>query len=1547
MIPQSDLSSIKYYYLQLSTSSKPEQTTLLEIETAWRKSGALVVHNRSGIWAFAKGGGLEEIIPSTATINGEGFVEFHDDVLAVRHQGALDPSNVWKATKSLATYSNASNGETSPPSSTDSNTRNIQSLNAKASYNNSTIGIKKENRTESSPVEDDYTAIEPTVGARNIQEQFISAVLATLSYYLCRDNGFIALNARTLVLPSSEYFKIGQDGAEATGGALYRERTWLITLDVNLTSLGTLVVKGWPNAPFPFSWTLYPRQDLTLSESLADGTLLFLAPSGKVGRYCGSSILSASGTMLDDVDTPMDIHPHGSLFQEQPMTLWKHRCLSWLASRGIEAAAVEGGGWFTVQVRSQSNTPSPIDAGEDDLWSPAGKLITISWPAVLCFRRITPETYIDPIFKTPRGDDPLSFAEGWYSVRAIREATIAKRRKERESDAAAVQAQAEADARNLASNNFSSAGRRRASLAGAVYPTPPDGIQPAVGATPSFDGNGSTPGQPNPQNLGIESEIVTVPKVEPEDAESHLWDPGEAKRDQLISSALDFNDNVNDNLFSDMGGDLFGENDITDADFSFFDAPDPVEPMEDSETNLENFFDDSNEHAADHKTLRDVPLENTLSGAEPDVVMTEAGLVANHGNENGEASADRDFETAMVVNPEHDSSGSPKDVDKRKSPSPPLSPGMIFKKLSTARTGSRDKKESKSLDQAIGSFGGVPFDQALSSFNKKYGAHGRFKYPSILKNSEQPVLKSLPNTGYLNKIRKRKPPIVKLFSKALSSPEDSLDPELHHNDNHSEMESPSYSHPASPISDQDDMSTSTGDGPLVFSPGLKRKRDSNNTEDDDDEVTSSFQELKVDRTQHLQGLDPLDLMDHNFLDVDPADWSLANFLSSPVPRNLTSSLGDTEYIASAQVLADQAISQTLDIPFLTDHIADNYSDNFIDENSIKAIVQQKLSHAAKACFDRAAECTMNTFVDIQDSQQNGPGSRIAPRPTPISRVPHISEPSKPTSIFNLPPPHLEVQRSESKLTVLPPAIPFWENLGLAPCKGGKDISAICIYPDRGGVADSVEAFLEQIRNAYESSRLGSHERFSHTDLVDGHVPMDFGDSALLSVADHQAVLSKIQDTSTRVGILLAAGSISETNFVIYYVYDSESPELLVPICSAFHNLFEVYKESLDNEKLPISNELVFQLVPMNFITSKASLVVPPPTEYTRLAMEVYDRCVDLNTGTSVPSIILEQPLPRIIDFKLTPYPSASPLQENSCMHVAYANSLDDRWVTAAWTDNTGSRQMTASYCLGRRNSPLTTTFNSVAREIWETTMGIIAIRKVHWRILIAKSGVMDPPEIEFWQSLASESHQSLASKESNAQITLTLITVDTNPSLELLPHSISVAPNVLAAQSSVYTTPVSTPQASIFSPEPGSVSTPARDSGPANAPTPSDSNIELKIDADATLIDITDQTWGAILSHRLNNSRSLLEFNPTLISGYLIKRSGATSSDVPVVIEVNIVHSEVYPRMLDPLLREILGLYRGFATLARVRGCVDPVKDGRPWHIAAVEKGVQALYMLM
>jgi len=212
---------------------------------------------------------------------------------------------------------------------------------------------------------------------------------------------------------------------------------------------------------------------------------------------------------------------------------------------------------------------------------------------------------------------------------------------------------------------------------------------------------------------------------------------------------------------------------------------------------------------------------------------------------------------------------------------------------------------------------------------------------------------------------------------------------------------------------------------------------------------------------------------------------------------------------------------------------------------------------------------------------------------------------------------------------------------------------------------------------------------------------------------------------------------------------------------------------------------------------------------------------------------------------------------------------------------------------------------------------------------------MDPSEVDFWIGLAST--------ESDAQVNLTLITVQTDPSLRLLPQAITLLPNANASQSVI--TPVSTPQsmqASIVSPE--NASTPARENAAA---TPGD---PVEPDSDARLIDFTDQTWGAVLSHRLNNSNSLLDVNPALISGYLIKRGGSYVDDPPIAMEVNIVHSEVVgnPRTFhDLLLREILVYFRGLGTLARVRGVVDSVKDVRPWHVAAAEKAVKALYQLM
>jgi mediator of RNA polymerase II transcription subunit 13 len=730
-------------------------------------------------------------------------------------------------------------------------------------------------------------------------------------------------------------------------------------------------------------------------------------------------------------------------------------------------------------------------------------------------------------------------------------------------------------------------------------------------------------------------------------------------------------------------------------------------------------------------------------------------------------------------------------------------------------------------------------------------------------------------------------------------------------------------------SEQDDTSHTTDDLSLTLKPGIKRKWPSD--VGDRDEMMASFDAFSMDCPPSAGTPLLISGSQIPLLEGDPADWSLTTYLNSPEPDVQSTALTDLEYIATAQILGDQAVSGTIKVPGSICPGNDQQVDDF--RTAATRTLVHSLDRATKTCLADMTNCTLRSFLDVQGIPVLNPGLRLPPRPN-TNHKGAVVDPLRASNPFPIISPQLEVRRADSKLSVLPSAASFWENLSLSPSSGSKDVNAVCVYPNADGIAGNSAIFLDQMRSVYESSRLGGHERVACTDIPDGLVPFNVDPGHQVSNMHH---LTALKEATARLGKALASLSVEEKNFVVYFVYPIDNPTLLVHICSAFQHLFDMYRKALLDRKINVANELVLQLVPLDFVASPTSLVVPAPTEYARLAMEVYDRCTSFASSQSTPGVLLEQPLPKNIDFKLNQNPSASLLQENSCLHIAYAQSIDDRWITAAWSDNRGTQQMTASYCLGRKNEPISTSFSDVAHEIWETTLEIISKKRIHWRVMIARVGVMDPSEVEFWAGLAST--------ESNAQVNLTLITVQTDPSLRLLPAP-SILPPVPNAVLSV-ATPVSTPQtsqAAVFSPEP--IGTPSRE--PANASTPVEGNAEL--DSDARLVDYTDQSWGAVLAHRLNNSNSLLELNPALISGYLIKNGGTTNEDPPIVMEVNIVHCEVAgnPRTFhENLLREILGYYRNLGTLARVRGIVDPVKDVRPWHVAAAEKAVKALYMLM
>ena len=218
-----------------------------------------------------------------------------------------------------------------------------------------------------------------------------------------------------------------------------------------------------------------------------------------------------------------------------------------------------------------------------------------------------------------------------------------------------------------------------------------------------------------------------------------------------------------------------------------------------------------------------------------------------------------------------------------------------------------------------------------------------------------------------------------------------------------------------------------------------------------------------------------------------------------------------------------------------------------------------------------------------------------------------------------------------------------------------------------------------------------------------------------------------------VGSALSNGLPSTESFVIYVINPFTHAAALADICAAFSQLSQKYAAGTDKQHTGQLNELVLQIIPISFVMSPASIAVPPQSEYLSLALEVYSRCPPKDPVSSMvycaPPVLLTEPSPRVINFKLSPE-RLSPLQDGKSLHVACSKSLDQRWITVAWSDNTGALQRTMSYCLRFRNSSAVRSILDVRNEIWAATKTIIDTIQTRWRIVIVNTEPVDQEELD-------------------------------------------------------------------------------------------------------------------------------------------------------------------------------------------------------------------------
>ncbi|KAF2729535.1 hypothetical protein EJ04DRAFT_502146 [Polyplosphaeria fusca] len=1460
-----------------------------------------------------------------------------------------------------------------------------------------------------------------------VYELFMSSVIALVSFYLVKDHNAATLNYRTLVSkPQRE--KVFDQSVCDQPFPLY----WLTNMSVYWTSSGTLVLSMF-SVPRPELCCLVDRPDV---EYLV-GKFIRTSPNGLLAKVLGSEDLidtAAEDTTYRTQRKKVKVSP-----LEQSIDRWKTAVARWLAWKGYTLSHLERrSAWVKIQI-TQTNSTSGS--------SPTPSLISreILWPRACCFYYDDSSTQNErlDVLRTPflsqteRGlewfetsnaagyRDPLDAAQQWFLAKPERDKILEKRRKAKKAEEEAVKVKEENHGLYPSSplNSRTGAYGDIQAVSG-VYPTPPDGVAPGTTVSNSdhLGGLGAAtntllpPGATNPginvsaPQDGLTSDSQLQPATSPAFSLPY---------EQFATSG------ATDDLFEDMEEDELEGNGVTDADFNFFDdepgggdlemidaptLPDSADKVElgkeestqlDPESNVKEEMSDplaaledalatptaQNHESVPYSKAEEIPSESP-SGVPKETLPLDSQATTS--------------QAAMFVPPQ-------------KEPTPPLSPHLIQEKLlPSPKTKGPDHPHSDNQHRES-VFDPVNFSKKMSISDAKYH-DGRFNFDKR-PHTELDLGKKVSLGGPVKRPASLRdlPMLTKLrYAIGVAATRGISEGvcEVKSPESTDSDESETSSEASSDSDDGVDDLVSVAPAPLsasLINPA-KRKLPTDGGNATPMSTTSFAESLGMDSQDSVRLHTDNSIL--ATLEPNAWDWSLADapspaLVSGNSSRNYVPSfppagpsmpgtptsqsdgvvdqpeekpLSGKDSIAIAQIVTDQIVTATLDVLHEQPPLRSGDPETPSPDPGWQGVVKQ--------IFPKAIDCSVQSLICVPDVFPDLP-AQIKGQTRPPPRKPNETALFPGFHINQISAPHVRVRRSDTHWDLLPPALAFWEPLGLSPSSPPKNVVSFCIYPHSDATRPCLENFLLNIQIAYESCRLGNHTRVETVlEFEGGLVPCRA--ASTLSTRD---AFKALRDTCVQLGSLLAAKHAQLRDrdegqkidaFVIYMMDSFESSCAVWQLCSAFWSLFQAYGQTPPGrQELAQKPDLVLQIVPMKYVASFDGPVVLDNSVYLSLAREVYDRCppsapsedkTSLNIYTA-PSFQLEEAVPRAIPFKLNSEPPQDLLRENSYIHIAYAMSRNGAWVTAAWTDSCGKSQAVVSYNLGTR------IFGEVAKEIWQTTIEILAARRVTWRVCIAKSGVMEREELETWIFLASCPTQ--------LNLFITLLTVDPNPPLRFTPKTPTNSTTNTTTQPAT-NTPGSTPQPGV---SPDNV-------GLTPAATPSENTNDPSADPDARLIDVTDEAWGIILSHRLHNSNSTVEFRPCLISGLLVKRGESVASPTspltpdpepgPIIIGVNILWvgavgstrttvlpfppagDGVSPGGVTPnpaqspgperassslmwtptaqsrataenLLKEVLGHYRALGTLAKLKGMRGTREGTVPWHIAAARRGVEGI----
>ncbi|KAK0467791.1 mediator complex subunit 13 C-terminal-domain-containing protein [Desarmillaria tabescens] len=321
-------------------------------------------------------------------------------------------------------------------------------------------------------------------------------------------------------------------------------------------------------------------------------------------------------------------------------------------------------------------------------------------------------------------------------------------------------------------------------------------------------------------------------------------------------------------------------------------------------------------------------------------------------------------------------------------------------------------------------------------------------------------------------------------------------------------------------------------------------------------------------------------------------------------------------------------------------------------------------------------------------------------------------------------PMLLVGKGDAVIQVSPPALRFWDKLGLGPRSGKKDIQAFVVFDStQEQMSDKVSEWLINFRTIYEGKHFGKvllgQSQFCEQDM-NGVVPIRY-DSALRKTLD--AFIAGSSPPPPR------------TSIVVFIVTSITTMTLL---SHTLRQLFSIVRKASASHP-----QMLFHFIPEQTLYSEFKHLLRGPVQFVPVVRSMSRKLSSAGEVTK----FLEDPafvLARTPEESKVVYsgPKADAtamilgvMDKGTFLHVGYGLSECGKWIFASCNDQRGDGHDLGVWLTSKGGGEANEgedEMTFLVHKVWDFTARFAKKANIEWRIVIAKLGSMGEAELDAW-----------------------------------------------------------------------------------------------------------------------------------------------------------------------------------------------------------------------